>query len=155
MRFARNPDACALVHIFPCARVALQVIGVALQASQFGSLLQAYYSAGDRAAGAGAELMTASAMLALLLIALWSLLSQLLEWSDAAVLKVRAALGCPYPERSMRAALLAGLFLRALMRGARCGRASLSLSLADTVGRACDTKGWRGGLGEAGSMCQS
>ena len=38
--------------------------------------------------GAGAELASASLMLSLLLIGLWSLLSQLLLWSDSAVMKV-------------------------------------------------------------------
>lgn len=69
-----------------------QVIAVALQASAVGSRLQSFYGSGEgRAPGAEADLITASLLLALLLIALWSLLSQLLAWSDAAVLKVCTA----------------------------------------------------------------
>ena len=48
-----------------------------------------YLGNDERAPGAGAELIAAAMLLALLLIALWSLLSQLLLWSDSAVMKVR------------------------------------------------------------------
>ena len=66
------------------------VIAVALQASTVGSHLQSFYGGGPvpHAPGAGAELASASLMLSLLLIGLWSLLSQLLLWSDSAVMKV-------------------------------------------------------------------
>jgi hypothetical protein len=62
------------------------VIASSLQASTVGAQLQVYYS--------GAEGTSASVLylpcflLALLVVALWSLLSQLLLWSDAAVMKV-------------------------------------------------------------------
>ena len=67
-----------------------QVIAVALQASTVGARLQSFFvtDGGQHESGAGADLIGASLLLALLLVALWSLLSQLLLWSDAAVMKV-------------------------------------------------------------------
>ena len=86
------------VHHFSCWRLRwcalCLVIAVVLQASAVGSTLQAYFlgdSASARAPGAGADVFFASALLALLIVALWSLLSQLLLWSDAAVMKARAS----------------------------------------------------------------
>ena len=95
------------VHHFSCWRLRwcalCLVIAVALQASTVGSRLQALYVAeAARPPAAAADLGAAALLLALLLIALWSLLSQLLLWSDAAVMKVRRAR--PIPRRPPPAA---------------------------------------------------
>ena len=66
------------------------LIATAMQASSIGGHIQLMLGGHEQAAGEKATLISASIMLALLLIALWSLLSQLLLWSDAAVLKLRA-----------------------------------------------------------------
>ncbi len=73
------------IQHFSCWRLrwaaACLVIANAMQASLVGSQLQQFYGsapAGGGAAGGGAALFTACALLGLLLIALWSLLSQLL-----------------------------------------------------------------------------
>ena len=73
-----------------CPACRWQVIAVALQASTVGSRVQSFFGgdAGERAPGAGADLIGAALLLAVLLIALWSLLSQLLLWSDSAVMKL-------------------------------------------------------------------
>ncbi len=65
------------------------VIAVALQASLVGSKLQIFFSdTASSAVGAKADLIQAALMLFLLLISMWSLLSQLLLWSDSAVMKI-------------------------------------------------------------------
>jgi len=79
------------VHHFNCWRLRwcalCLVIAVALQASTVGSHVHAFF-ASSAPQGSGAELFGSVALLSLLLVALWSLLSQLLLWSDAAVMKV-------------------------------------------------------------------
>lgn len=62
------------------------VVASAMQASIVGSQLQLVF--GSREGGMGPQLLAALILLALLLIAMWSLLSQLLLWSDSAVMKV-------------------------------------------------------------------
>ena len=85
--YEKDGRASGEVRHFSCWRLRAAsfclLIAVALQASVVGSRLQAL-----TAPGANAELFVASSLLALLLIALWSLLSQLLLWSDSAVLKI-------------------------------------------------------------------
>ena len=79
------------VHHFPCWRLRwcafCLVIAATMQASTVGSRMQQLY-----VDGAGRNMMPQLVgdvvLLSLLLIALWSLLSQLLLWSDAAVMKV-------------------------------------------------------------------
>lgn len=83
------------IHHFKCWRLRwcafCLVVANAMQASVVGVQLQNYFSVAPgaaRAPSAGANLVGSTLLLATLLIALWSLLSQLLLWSDAAVMKV-------------------------------------------------------------------
>ena len=69
------------------------LIATAMQASSIGGHIQLMVGGHEPPPGEKAALISSSIMLALLLIALWSLLSQLLLWSDAAVMKLRAPLG--------------------------------------------------------------
>lgn len=67
------------------------VVANAMQASIVGVQLQAFFAVApgaSREPGTGANLVGSMLLLATMLIALWSLLSQLLLWSDAAVMKV-------------------------------------------------------------------
>jgi len=64
------------------------LVATAVQASNVGAALQLLYADEDHSRGAGPQLLSASIVLVMLLVALWSLLSQLLLWSDAAVMKV-------------------------------------------------------------------
>jgi len=66
------------------------VVATAMQASIVGSQLQLYFGGQETAlvGGAGRQAIGSVVLLTLLLIALWSLLSQLLLWSDSAVMKL-------------------------------------------------------------------
>ena len=65
------------------------VVATAMQASVVGSHLQMLYiGTNTLPAGAGPQAVGAVLLLTMLLVALWSLLSQLLLWSDAAVMKL-------------------------------------------------------------------
>lgn len=58
-----------------------------MQAAHVGSAMSQAYRE-DAPPGSGGAVISAFVQLAALLIAMWSLLSQLLLWSDAAVMKV-------------------------------------------------------------------
>ena len=80
------------IHHFPAWRLrwcaACLVIAVTMQASTVGAQMQMYFGAEQPAAGAQSNMITSLIMLSVLVTAMWSLLSQLLLWSDAAVMKV-------------------------------------------------------------------
>jgi hypothetical protein len=79
------------LHHFSCWRLRwcafCLVVANALQASHVGAVMSQAYRE-DAPEGSGGAVISAFVQLAALLIALWSLLSQLLLWSDAAVMKV-------------------------------------------------------------------
>ena len=90
-RSAIGDSAGGQLHHFSCWRLRwcafCLVVATALQASHVGAAMaQAYRE--DAPMGSGGAVISAFVQLAALLIALWSLLSQLLLWSDAAVMKV-------------------------------------------------------------------
>jgi len=93
-RFERHYER-RQIHHFSCWRLRwcafCLVVANAMQASIVGVQLQNYFAVASpaaRAPGSGANLVGSTLLLATMLIALWSLLSQLLLWSDAAVMKV-------------------------------------------------------------------
>lgn len=90
-RTGSGGESSGQLHHFSCWRLRwcafCLVVANALQASHVGAVLTTAYSE-DAPPGSGGAVISAFIQLAALLIGLWSLLSQLLLWSDAAVMKV-------------------------------------------------------------------